>query len=228
MAIVARRVTHNRSQDVPYLAVKEVQEGLLLSKAAGWVLGAEVVVEGRRSLLEATVRSSAVEQTAPVAEEERVEGWERLVVGPREVVVAPGLLRQLEVPLRRHLVVRPRSQIGWISAYRVGQPRQVQRKGASLVLCHGTYIPEVGPANEIRMVNLSLRVDMLSWPHDHGLGGSNVYERRLSWVCVRDPYRYGESVCGAAKVDWYCTGDMEEEGRAAIGECWCRERAKSV
>lgn len=78
------------------------------------------------------------------------------------------------------------------------------------------------------MVNLSLGVDVLPWPHDHGLGGGNVYERRLSWVCVRDPYRYGETVCGAAKVDWYCTGDMEEERRAAIGECWCRERAKSV
>lgn len=219
MAIVARRVIHTGSQDVPHLAVKEVEEGLLLSKAAGWVLGAEAVVEGRRLLWEATVQSLVVEQTAPVAEEERVEGWGRLVVGPREVVVAPGLLRQPEVPLRRHLVVRPRSRINWISAYSFGQPRRAQKNGAPLVLCHRTYIPEVSPANEVGMVNLSLRVDVLPWPHDHGLCGGNVYERRLSWVSVRDPYRYGETVCGAAKVDWYCTRDMEEEGRAAIGEC---------
>ena len=69
------------------------------------------------------------------------------------------------------------------------------------------------------MINLSLRVDVLAWPYDHGLGRGNIYERRLSWVCVRNPYRDGETVCGAAKVDWYCAGDVEEEGRAAIWEC---------
>lgn len=69
------------------------------------------------------------------------------------------------------------------------------------------------------MVNLSLGVNVLPRPDDHGLSRGNVYERRLSWVCMRNPYRDGETVCGAAKVDWYCTGDMEEEGRAAVREC---------
>lgn len=64
---------------------------------------------------------------------------------------------------------------------------------------------------------------MLPWPHDHGLGGGDIYERRLSWICVRNPYRDGEAVCGASEVDWYRARDMEEEGRAAIGESWCRE-----
>lgn len=127
VAIVARRESHSGLQDVPHLAAKEAEEDLLLSKAAGWVLGAEVVVEGHRSLWEATVRSLVVEQTAPVAEEERVEGWERLVVGPREVVVAPGLLRRLGVPLRRHLVARPRSQRGWI--YPRSRPSQRDTDG---------------------------------------------------------------------------------------------------
>lgn len=60
---------------------------------------------------------------------------------------------------------------------------------------------------------------MLPWPHDHGLGRGNVYERGLPWICMRNPYRDGETVCGAAKVDWYRTGDVKEEGRGAIGKC---------
>ena len=69
------------------------------------------------------------------------------------------------------------------------------------------------------MVDLSLGVNVLPRPYDHGLGGGDVNERRLSWVCVRYPYRDGETVCGAAEVDWYRAGDVEEEGRAAIWEC---------
>lgn len=124
-AIVARRESHIGSQDGPHPAAGEAEEDHLLLKPVGWVLGAEVVVEGRRSLWEATVRSSVVEQTALVVEEERGEEWERLVVGPREVVVAPGLLRQPEAPSRRHLVGRLRSQIDWISAQILGQSRPV-------------------------------------------------------------------------------------------------------
>lgn len=60
---------------------------------------------------------------------------------------------------------------------------------------------------------------MLAWPYDHCLSRGNVYERRLSRVCVRNPYRDGETVCGAAKVDWYCTRDVKEEGRSAVGKC---------
>lgn len=70
VAIVAGQESHIGSQDVPHRAVKE---DLLLSKPVGLVLGVEGVVEGRRSLWEATVRSSVVEQTAPVAEEGRGE-----------------------------------------------------------------------------------------------------------------------------------------------------------
>lgn len=69
------------------------------------------------------------------------------------------------------------------------------------------------------MVDLALRIDVLPWPHNHSLSRGHVDERRLSWVCVRNPYRDGETVCGAAKVDRYCAGDVEEEGRGAIGEC---------
>lgn len=121
MVIAARRVNHIGSLDVRHPGgeeVEEVEEGLrLLSKPVDWAWGVEAVVEAPRSLWEVTVRNSVVEQTAPVAEEERAVGWEQLVVGPKEVVVAPGLLRQLEALLRRHLVGRPKSRGGWISAH---------------------------------------------------------------------------------------------------------------
>lgn len=96
------------------------------------------------------------------------------------------------------------------------------------LLDYGTYIPEVSPADEVRMVDLSLRVNMLPRPYDHGLGRGDINERRLPWVGVRDPYRKGEAVCGAAEVDRYRAGDVEEEGRAAVGECCIAERPKSV
>lgn len=132
VAIVARRESHIGWQDVPHSAVGEAEEDHLLLKPVGWVWGVEVVVEGRRWLWEATVRSSVVEQTALVVEEERGEEWERLVVEPREVVVAPGLLRQPGAPSRRHLVARLRSRIDLISAQSLGQPGRVQTGGAHL------------------------------------------------------------------------------------------------
>lgn len=146
MASVARRESHIGSQGVLHPAVEEVEQDHLLSKPVGWVWGAEVVVGGPRSLWEETVRSWAVEQTAPVAEEERGVGWERLVVGPREVVVGPGLLRQREAPSRRYLVVRPRSQAGWISVHSVGQPRRVQTDGAPLPLMPRNIHPRSQPS----------------------------------------------------------------------------------
>jgi hypothetical protein len=219
MATAARRESHIGSQDAPNPVAEEGEEGLLLSELVGLALGVEVGVEGPRSLWEATVRSSVVELTAPAAEEEPEEGWERLVVGPKEVVVGPDLLRQREAPSRRCLVIRRGNRIDLISAQCFGQPKRVQVEGARLPSNYDTYIPEVSPADKIRVVDLSLRVDVLPWPHDHCLGRGNVYERGLPWICVRNPYRDGETVCGAAKVDWYRTGDVKEEGRGAIGKC---------
>lgn len=132
-AIVAEWESHIGWQGVRHPAVEEVEEDRLFSRPVGSALGAEVVVEGRRSMQEATVQSSVVGQLAPVVEEERVEEWERLVVGPREVAAGPGLLRRREAPSRRHLGARPRSQIGWISAHSLGQLRRVQ-KGVVLLI----------------------------------------------------------------------------------------------
>lgn len=134
VGIVARRESRIGFQDAPSPAVEEVEEDRLLLEPAGWVWGVEVVAEGRRSHWGATVQSWAVEQTAPVAEEGRGEEWERLVVGPREVVVAPGLLRQLEAPLRIRLVARLGSRIDLISAHSVGQPPRVQTDGVPLFI----------------------------------------------------------------------------------------------
>ena len=57
------------------------------------------------------------------------------------------------------------------------------------------YIPELRPADEIRMVDLSLGIYMLSWPDNHGLGRGDVGKRSLARISVGNPYRDGESVC---------------------------------
>jgi hypothetical protein len=51
-----------------------------------------------------------------------------------------------------------------------------------------TYIPKVGPANEIRVVDLTLRIDMLSRSNNHSLGRSDIDERRLARIGMRNPY----------------------------------------
>lgn len=50
-----------------------------------------------------------------------------------------------------------------------------------------TYIPEINPAHKIGMVDLTLRIYMLTRPDHHCLGGSDVDKRRLSRIGVRYP-----------------------------------------
>ena len=52
---------------------------------------------------------------------------------------------------------------------------------------YGRFIPERGPADEVWMIDLPLRINMLARPHYHGLGRRHVNERRLAGVCVRNP-----------------------------------------
>lgn len=70
------------------------------------------------------------------------------------------------------------------------------------------------------MIDLSLRVDMLAGPNDHGVCGGHVGERRLSGVSVRDPYRYRESVYRPTEVHGYRSGETKEESRRAVGKCF--------
>lgn len=132
MATAARRGSHIGCPDAPHPAAEEVTEDLRLSKLVDLVWEEAVVVEDPHSLREATVRSLVVWQTALVAAEERGEALERPVVGPREVVVGPGLLRRREAPSRRYLVGHRGSRIGLISAHSFGQPRRLEINGACL------------------------------------------------------------------------------------------------
>lgn len=50
-----------------------------------------------------------------------------------------------------------------------------------------TYIPKVCPADEIWMVDLTLRIDMLPGPDHHGLSGRHIDERWLARIGVWDP-----------------------------------------
>lgn len=83
-----------------------------------------------------------------------------------------------------------------------------------------TYIPELRPSDQIRMIYPSLGVDMLTRTNHHGVCGRNIAQWRFTWVGVRHPYRDGESVCGASEGDGYGTREMEEESRCAIVECF--------
>lgn len=53
------------------------------------------------------------------------------------------------------------------------------------------------------MIDPSIDTDMLPWPDRHCLSSHDVCHDAfgVDRVGVRDPYRYGESVDGAAKVD---------------------------
>jgi hypothetical protein len=65
-----------------------------------------------------------------------------------------------------------------------------------------THIPIFPPLRQVGVVYPAITADMLSGSHQHVLGGSNVYNGRLSGVCVRYPYCDGEAICCAAKGDW--------------------------
>ena len=69
------------------------------------------------------------------------------------------------------------------------------------------------------MVDLPLWIHVLPRTDDHGLGRGHVGQGRLARVCVRDPYRDGETVGCAAEEDGYCSREVEEQGRVAVGEC---------
>lgn len=64
-----------------------------------------------------------------------------------------------------------------------------------------TNIPKLGPSDEVRMVDLPLRVYMLPWPDSHRVCRRNINQRGLSRVGVRHPYRDGEPVRAASEVD---------------------------
>lgn len=104
-----------------------------------------------------------------------------LLVGPR-VAVGPGFLRQRGAPLRICLVEWPGNLEYLISVHLLSATVASQsREGVA------TYIPKVCPVHQIWMVDLALRVDMLTRADHHGLGGCDVDDGRLARVCVRNP-----------------------------------------
>lgn len=88
---------------------------------------------------------------------------------------------------------------------------------------NGPYIPKLSPADEIWVIDLTLRVDVLPGSNHDGFGGCDVYEGRLARICVRNPYGYWESVHVAAEVDGEGSGQMQEQRAGAIGESYRRK-----
>lgn len=50
-----------------------------------------------------------------------------------------------------------------------------------------THVPEASPTNEIGMIDLALRIDVLPRANHHRLCRGHVDQRRFSWICMRDP-----------------------------------------
>lgn len=73
-----------------------------------------------------------------------------------------------------------------------------------------TYIPEGGPAYEIWVIDLALRINMLAGAYHHGLCWSDIDQWSLSWIGVRHPDRYGKAICGASKYNGYGTREAEK------------------
>lgn len=65
---------------------------------------------------------------------------------------------------------------------------------------------------------------MLTRAHHHGRSWGHIYQRCLSGVCVRDPYRHGESICAAPEVDRKGAGQVNEKGTRSIGKCCTGQR----
>lgn len=62
-----------------------------------------------------------------------------------------------------------------------------------------TYIPKITPASQIWVVDLALRVDMLTRTDHHGLRWRDIRQRCLPRIRMRHPYRDGEPICGASE-----------------------------
>lgn len=78
-----------------------------------------------------------------------------------------------------------------------------------------TYVPERRPAHQVRVVNLALGIYVLAGTNHHGFGRSDVDQRGLSRIGVRDPYRDWKSVGCSSEHDRYGARQMEQEGRHA-------------
>lgn len=85
-----------------------------------------------------------------------------------------------------------------------------------------TYIPKLNPTDEVGVVHLPLRIDVLSGSHHHGLIGRDVDERSFPRVRVRHPYRHGKPVGAAAEADGDRAREVNEQCTGSIGEGWRR------
>lgn len=82
-----------------------------------------------------------------------------------------------------------------------------------------TYIPELGPANQVGVVYAALGVDVLARPDHHGLVRRDVGERRIARIGMGHPYGDGEAVRRPPKDDGDGSREVDEEGGDAIVEC---------
>lgn len=53
---------------------------------------------------------------------------------------------------------------------------------------NGGLIPICGPASKVGMIDLTLGIDVLAWPHHDMLGRGHVDQGGLSGIGVRNPY----------------------------------------
>jgi hypothetical protein len=64
-----------------------------------------------------------------------------------------------------------------------------------------THIPIFCPPHQVRMIDLALWINMLSWPDHHSLHRCDIRQRRFMRVAVWNPYIYWKSVCRPSEND---------------------------
>lgn len=65
---------------------------------------------------------------------------------------------------------------------------QTISKALAVTIVQTTHIPKGRPAHKIGMVDLALRIDMLSRAHRHVLGRGHVDQRGFTRIGMGDPY----------------------------------------
>lgn len=83
-----------------------------------------------------------------------------------------------------------------------------------------SYMSVLCPRDKIWMINLALRIDMLSGPHGHSLSRNDIDHGSLAWIGMGYPQGDRKAIGGASKKDREGTRQLKQKGRCAILRCY--------
>ena len=129
---------------------------------------------------------------AAVAEEELVHPAV-VVVRVVSILAVVECVRQREVPSQRRLVISLRNPARSISF--------VKRLASySLYTAYNrSYMSVLCPRDKIWMINLALRINMLSGSHSHSFSRNDIDHWSLAWISMGYPQGDRKAIGGASK-----------------------------